>query len=32
MVRYFGCRFEESFQVVLIDPETKREQVLHPRE
>ena len=31
MVRYFGCRFEELFRVVLVAPETHREQVLEPR-
>jgi hypothetical protein len=30
-LRYFGCRFEELFEVVLIDPDTKREQVLKPK-
>ena len=32
LVRYFGCRFEDLFEVVLVDPETSREQVLHPVE
>jgi transcriptional regulator with XRE-family HTH domain len=31
LVKYFGCRFDELFEVVLVDPETKREQVLQPR-
>ena len=31
MVRYFGCRFGELFQVVLVDPERRREQVLEPK-
>lgn len=31
MVRYFGCTFGDLFEVVLIDPQTKREQVLEPR-
>ena len=31
MVRYFACRFEDLFQVVLVDSETNREQVLEPR-
>ncbi len=31
MVKYFGCRFEDLFEVVLIDPETKQERVLQPR-
>lgn len=28
MPQYFGCRFEYLFEVVLIDPDTKREQIL----
>jgi DNA-binding XRE family transcriptional regulator len=31
MVKYFGCRFEDLFQVVLVDGETGREQVLQPK-
>jgi len=31
MVKYFGCRFGDLFEVVLVDPETRREQVLQPR-
>src|ERR1700694_1544772 len=31
MVRYFGCRFDDLFEVVLIDPDTKKEKVLQPR-
>jgi transcriptional regulator with XRE-family HTH domain len=31
LVRYFGCRFDELFEVVLVDGETGREQVLQPR-
>jgi transcriptional regulator with XRE-family HTH domain len=31
MVGYFGCRFEELFQVVLVDSETHHEQVLEPK-
>jgi len=31
MVKYFGCRFEDLFEVVMVDPDTKREQVLEPR-
>jgi hypothetical protein len=27
----FGCSFDDLFEVVLIDPETKKEQVLEPR-
>jgi len=30
VVKYFGCRFEDLFEVVLVDPETRREQVLGP--
>ncbi len=29
LVKYFGCRFEDLFEVVLVNPETGREQVLH---
>jgi DNA-binding XRE family transcriptional regulator len=32
LVKYFACRFEELFEVVLVDPQTSREQVLHPVE
>jgi DNA-binding XRE family transcriptional regulator len=32
MVKYFGCRFEDLFEVVLVDPETGRERLLHSRE
>ncbi len=32
LVKYFGCRFEELFEVVLVDGETGREQVLQPSE
>lgn len=31
MVRYFGCAFEDLFEVVLIDPETRRERILEPK-
>jgi len=31
LAKYFGCRFEDLFQIVLVDPETKREQALEPR-
>jgi transcriptional regulator with XRE-family HTH domain len=31
LLRYFGCRFEDLFEVVLIDPETHREQLLGPK-
>src|SRR2546428_11522282 len=30
MVKYFGCDFGDLFEVVLVDSETKREQVLEP--
>jgi transcriptional regulator with XRE-family HTH domain len=28
LVKYLGCRFEELFEVVLVNPETGYEQVL----
>jgi transcriptional regulator with XRE-family HTH domain len=31
LVKYFGCHFEELFDVVLVDSETGREQILQPR-
>ena len=31
LVKYFGCRFEDLFQVVLVDGETGRERVLQPK-
>jgi len=31
LVKYFACDFGELFEVILIDPETGREQVLQPR-
>jgi len=31
LVKYFGCAFEDLFGVVLVDPETGREQGLQPR-
>lgn len=31
MVRYFGCDFGDLFEVVLVDGETNREQVLQPK-
>ena len=31
LARYFGVPFEDIFDVVLVDPETKREQILKPR-
>ncbi|HVS07238.1 MAG TPA: helix-turn-helix transcriptional regulator [Candidatus Dormibacteraeota bacterium] len=32
MVKYFGCPFQELFEVVLVNQETKHEQVLAPRD
>jgi transcriptional regulator with XRE-family HTH domain len=31
LVKYFGCRFDELFAIVLVDPDTKEEEVLHSR-
>jgi transcriptional regulator with XRE-family HTH domain len=31
LVKYFGCRFDELFEVVLVNPETGREQALQPK-
>ena len=31
LVKYFGCRFADLFEVVLVHPETGREQVMHSR-
>lgn len=31
MVKYFGCRFEDLFEVVLVDPETREERTLVAR-
>lgn len=31
MIKYFGCRFEDLFEVVLVDPVTGREQIMQPR-
>jgi len=31
LVKYFGCRFEDLFDVVLVDPESGREQVLEQK-
>ena len=31
-VKYFGCRFEELFEVVLVDSETGKERLLKPAE
>jgi DNA-binding XRE family transcriptional regulator len=31
MVKYFGFRFEDLFEVVLVNPETGHEQVLERR-
>ncbi len=30
LMQYFGCEFEALFQVVVINPESSREHVLHP--
>ena len=30
-VKYFGCRFRDLFEVVLVDAESGREQALEPR-
>ncbi len=30
LLKYFGCPFEELFEIVLVDPETSKEQVLQP--
>jgi hypothetical protein len=30
LVKYFGCRFDDLFEVVLVDGETGREQLLGP--
>jgi DNA-binding XRE family transcriptional regulator len=32
MVKYFAVRFEDLFEVVLVNPETGREQVLERRQ
>ena len=32
LVKYFGCQFQDLFEVVLIDPETGREQVLERKQ
>jgi DNA-binding XRE family transcriptional regulator len=31
-VKYFGCRFEDLFEVVLVNPNTGGEQVMQPRQ
>jgi len=31
MMKFFGCRFEDLFEVVLVDADTGREQVLVTR-
>lgn len=31
LVKYFGCTFEDLFEIVLIDPETGGERVLEPK-
>lgn len=30
LVKYFDCQFEDLFEVVLVDGETGREQILQP--
>ena len=30
LVRYFGCRFQDLFEVVFVNPETNEVRVLHP--
>lgn len=30
MMNYFGCRFEDLFEIVLVDPDTRQEQILEP--
>jgi DNA-binding XRE family transcriptional regulator len=30
LVKYFGCRFEDLFEVVLVNSENGKEQVIHP--
>ena len=30
LVRYFGCRFEDLFEVVLVDSQSGRDHVLGP--
>jgi DNA-binding XRE family transcriptional regulator len=31
LVKYFGCRFEDIFEIVLVDSESGREQVMQAR-
>jgi DNA-binding XRE family transcriptional regulator len=31
LVKFFGCLFEELFEVVLVDPESGAEKVLTPK-
>jgi len=31
LVKYFRCSFEDLFEVVLMDPQTKQEQILQPK-
>ncbi len=31
LIQYFGCRFEDLFEVVLVDPERHQEQLLQPK-
>ena len=32
MVTYFDCRFEDLFEVVLVDPDSRHERVLEPKQ
>jgi DNA-binding XRE family transcriptional regulator len=32
LVKYFSCEFEDLFEVVLIDPESRRERVVRPKD
>jgi DNA-binding XRE family transcriptional regulator len=32
LVKYFACRFDDLFEVVLVNSETGREQTLQPKE
>jgi hypothetical protein len=30
LLNYFGCAFEDLFEIVLVDPETSDERILQP--
>jgi DNA-binding XRE family transcriptional regulator len=32
LIKFFGCNFEDLFEVVMVNPESSREQILEPRE